>query len=435
MLMEIFNDFFSCFIAALGGILISKNLLNGTIHDKKVTTILSIIIYTLVMYYTYNEEYIPLQTILKCLTFTLIIKRLFDVKIATAFTTSIIVFIILMISEILLMINPYLMKNIILIRSNVLLFTITNSIVMLIGYLISKINFIRKLVNIFIDKLEKNSKRNELIVLIILISSLAFFCYLIFLNRNIEINNTELFVFIVILCIFFYVHIYEKNKYNNLIDRYNNLLEYAYTYEEKLENDKLLRHEHKNQLAVIKGMSKNKKVINYIDSLLKNNKTDTINIKGINNLPKGGLRGLVYYKICLIAKKKINYNVDISRNVKKSFNELSDIDRKNLSYIIGVYLDNAIEECESEKENNISIEIYMIEEVINIIISNTLHNRINLNKLGEKGYTTKGKNHGNGLFLVNKLIKESLNISSNTKIINNFFVQEIKVDTKKMLNK
>ena len=36
--------------------------------------------------------------------------------------------------------------------------------------------------------------------------------------------------------------------------------------------------------------------------------------------------------------------------------------RKDLSYIVGVYLDNAIEECEKNRKSNLMIEIYSKEE-------------------------------------------------------------------------
>lgn len=417
-----------CLVGSVGSILIAKNLLKMNSNNNKLKNIAIIILYTLINCVTFKDNYIPLQTMLKCVALTLTIQQYFGIKIPSAIATSITTIVILMISEILFTINPYLLKNSMIIRSNVYLFTLTNLFIMLIGYLISKINMFNRLINKFLDKFEKDSKYNDLIVLILLISSLAFFCNLIFMNRNVEVNNIALFIFIIILCVLFYIFMYNKNKYNSLIDKYNDLLEYAYTYEEKLDKDKLMRHEHKNQLAVIKGMSKNKKVISYIDELLKNSKdTDDKYIKGLSNIPRGGLRGLIYYKLCLINKKNINYSVDISRNVKKSFNSLSNDDKKVLSYVIGVVLDNALEECENDCNSNIAIEIYKIDKNINIVISNTIINKINLNKIGLKGYTTKGKNHGNGLFLIKKLLNNHDTITMNNKIINNYFVQEIKI--------
>ena len=53
---------------------------------------------------------------------------------------------------------------------------------------------------------------------------------------------------------------------------------------------------------------------------------------------------------------------------------------------------------------------------------------IDLKKIGEKGYTTKGKNHGHGIFLVKNLLSGNDKITMNTKIINNYFVQEIRIN-------
>lgn len=374
----------------------------------------------------------PLQTLIRCLALTLTIQQYFEVKIPVSLVTSVTVIITTIIAEMILMINPFFVSNIVIIRDNMILFTFTNLCGMMIGYLLAKIKFLNNIINKFISKFEKNSKRNELIALIFLLSSTAFFGYLVVINRNIKVNAIALLVFIVILCILSYIYIYEKNSYSKLTYKYNNLLEYAYTYEEKLDKDKLMRHEYKNQLAVIKGMTKSKKIINYIDELLKNNKEEeNINTKGINNIPKGGMRGLIYYKLCLINKKKINYSIDVSKNVKRELTNLSENDKRILSYLIGVFLDNAIEECEKKSMSNISIEIYKLSKDINIIISNTIHSNINLRRIGEKGYTTKGRNHGNGIYLVKKLLKENEKIKVNTKIINNYFVQEIKINTTK----
>jgi two-component system sensor histidine kinase AgrC len=224
------------------------------------------------------------------------------------------------------------------------------------------------------------------------------------------------------------IYIWNKNRYKDLNDSYNILFEYACLYEEELEKDKLTNHEYKNQLAVIKGLTKNKKVLNHIDQILENNKkADTINLHGLNNLPRGGLRGLFYYKISNIKKRNINFSIDISKSVTKSLSKLELEETKTLTYILGVFCDNALEESMKDKNSNISIEMYKIGGEIKIIVSNTIVGKINLNKIGEKGYSTKGNNRGNGLYLVKKLLKNDNKMSLSTKVINNYFVQELSI--------
>ena len=73
----------------------------------------------------------------------------------------------------------------------------------------------------------------------------------------------------------------------------------------------------------------------------------------------------------------------------------------------------------------ISIEIYCIKDVLNIVISNSFDNNIDISKLSTRGYTTKGKGHGNGLYLASKIINNNSNIMVKTDIINKYFVQKI----------
>ena len=424
MLMGLLSKISLCFISTLSSIFLSKNLLKREYECDKKQIILAVILYTTVIIITYNEKYALLQIIIKFLFLSLILIKIFDIKYSTAFITSIMVLIIIILSEIIVLLGPKHIEN------NIIYFTTANIFTIILGYLFTRIKIINQKTSKYLSKIENNPKLSNLLVIFFLISSIILFLYLILINRYIFIHTIALIMFTIIICISFYILLYERYKYVCLMNKYNNLLEYAYTYEEKLENDKLIRHEHKNQLAVIKGMAKNKKVLKYIDEILKNYKNESINIKGINNIPKGGLRGLIYYKICVINKKKINYNIDISSGVRKLFNKLTDKMRKDLSYIVGVYLDNAIEECEKDKTSSIMIEIYAIDEEIFIIISNNINRLVDLNTIGKKGYTTKGKNRGNGLYLVNKIINNSNNISVETKIINNIFVQEIKINTK-----
>ena len=52
---------------------------------------------------------------------------------------------------------------------------------------------------------------------------------------------------------------------------------------------------------------------------------------------------------------------------------------------------------------------------------------IDINKLTSFGYTTKGNEHGIGLYLVNQIIKHNKIFELNTKVDNQFFVQHLKI--------
>lgn len=372
-----------------------------------------------------SESYIIGQLIIKIIVFSLIIKKLFKTKILTSIALSVISSIIVIVAEtFLIVLDNYEHMQLI---SDYLYITLINGFVTsLLSYCISKIFFIKEVINKFLTINEKAIKKSEIAMIWFSLVVIFFFYYLVVLSRYYRINQFTLILIMIISFMMFIIHVCDTNRYNRLIEKYNNVLDYACTYEEELEKDILLRHEHKNQLAVIKGLSKNQKVKNYIDEILKNNKKDkSLNINGINKLPKGGIRGLIYYKICCMKKKNIKYSLDISKNIKEGFIKVSDKNKRLLSYVLGVFLDNAIEECEDNSEGNISIEIYLLNNNINIVVTNTLMDKINIKKIGKRGYSTKGKNRGNGIFLVDNLLKDNKSIKTSNKIINNYFIQEI----------
>ncbi len=405
-------------VFALLSLLIIRKLINKKSSKSIIYKIILISIYTFIIFLSNFVTDMPLSIILIFLGLIFIIKKLYILKFSTSISCSIIILILFTIPK---LIDYFELSS-----------TINNSlkelIVLLLGYIIFQIPIIKNFFRKLISKTEENNI--EIISLIFLISTFTFIYCVIFFNRNIAVNRMILMILVIILCVLYIIHVYDKINYSNLIKKYNSLLDYANSYEEELERDCLIRHEHKNQLAVIKGMVNDKKVIDYINEIIKSYKDEeNIFIKGLNILPNGGLRGLIYYKICTMRRKEIKYSLDISKNIKKHLLDIKSDQKKILTYIIGIFLDNSIEECEQVKDSNISIEIYYINKKINIVITNTLKNKIKLNKLGEKGYSRKGSNRGKGIYLIKKLLKKNKEISVTTKIINNYFVQEIKIDT------
>ena len=68
---------------------------------------------------------------------------------------------------------------------------------------------------------------------------------------------------------------------------------------------------------------------------------------------------------------------------------------------------------------------------------NTFSGIIDLSRLNEIGYSTKGETHGMGLPLVNKITRQNKRFACGPKIMNNFFIQHliIKIFNKENLQK
>jgi two-component system sensor histidine kinase AgrC len=128
-------------------------------------------------------------------------------------------------------------------------------------------------------------------------------------------------------------------------------------------------------------------------------------LKGMESIPKGGLKGLIYYKLSDL--KGINIITNISPNIKKhSFFKCNSPMYNDVLKIIGIYIDNAIEACSNAKEKEIAMEIYCQKNEFHFILSNTYDEIRNISRLEEIGYSTKGKNRGYGLYLVKKIIEK-----------------------------
>ena len=141
--------------------------------------------------------------------------------------------------------------------------------------------------------------------------------------------------------------------------------------------------------------------------------------------------GEIFLPQMIQAAETIKVSLNISKLVENSYlGDMKTKDFKDLTRIIGVYLDNAIEAASTSKDKKLGIEIYEVKGIIQIIISNTYDNAIEKDKVGNERYSTKGKNRGHGLLLVKRILNENNRITSETKITDSLYIQTIKINEK-----
>ena len=278
---------------------------------------------------------------------------------------------------------------------------------------------------------------------IIVMSSVTLVMLAIFfynLIKTFEFNNniiTYLAIIVMLICILLYLF---KQKIENekISKKYDELLDVMKSYESDIEEQRTLRHETKNEFATIKcklqDKEDNKTIIEYIDSVIgEKEKAGSTKYSKFKYLPSNGLKGFFYYKFIEAEKKGINVSINISKQIENSF--LKDIetkDFKDLARIVGVYLDNAIEASSTSEDKKLGIEMYLIKEKIEIIITNTFNNEINLDKIGKESFSTKGKHRGHGLLLVNKILSENNMFEAKNEIRESIYIQSLKIkDNKK----
>lgn len=221
-----------------------------------------------------------------------------------------------------------------------------------------------------------------------------------------------------------------QTKLNNVSYKYEISIKSLREYENILDKIRVNNHENKNEFLTIRNMTKDKNIKKYIDNIIDNRIKDNEKImKKTSKIPEGGLRATIYSKLLIMDEKKIKYSLDIAKEIKVV--DLIDFDEKillSVCKILGVFLDNAIEATESLTKKIIKIEIYTIDNYMCIDITNNYKGVIELNKISKERHTTKGDNHGYGLLLVEKILKESNNYLINEKSVNGeFFTQTLKI--------
>jgi len=273
-----------------------------------------------------------------------------------------------------------------------------------------------------------NSKKKVLFSILALIYIISL---LKLLHQEISIEIVTNTTIILLLNILIIINTEKTMKLYNLTTKYQELKLYSKTNDNLVTDYRSLMHENKNQLLIIKSMlSGNKKDLEkYIDNLL-NNKS-AISNRYLNNLryiPIPGIKNFVNYKLVQLDNIKATIEIYISKELERINPPKIDITNLDNFYtIIGILLDNIIEELKEQEEKLVSINVYMEGNTTNIELANTYRNYIDINKIKMYGYTTKGKEHGVGLYLVNKIIKNNKIFELNTKIDNQLFVQHLKI--------
>lgn len=291
---------------------------------------------------------------------------------------------------------------------------------------------LRKLMNY---KLSENKKIVIISVLATIFTAIFFYKFATGykMNQDVLIYLVSMFAFIIILFTLFRQRIDNEN----VSKKYDELLDVMKNYESDIEEQRTLRHETKNEFATIKcklqDKEDNKTIIEYIDSVIgEKEKAGSTNYSKFKYLPSNGLKGFFYYKCTEAEKKGISVSVNISKQIENSF--LMDIetkDFKDLARIIGVYIDNAIEASSTSEDKKLGIEMYLIKEKIEIIITNTFNNEINLDKIGKESFSTKGKHRGHGLLLVKKILSENNRFEAKKEIRGNIYIQSLKISENK----
>lgn len=216
------------------------------------------------------------------------------------------------------------------------------------------------------------------------------------------------------------------------------LYEYAKESDAVITEYRMALHESNNTLLAIKGMlgGNADEIRDYVDNAIKKRRNITVpkdNFGALNYIPVPSIRYFLSGKICAIKDIGSSVELFISPEVVKIKDYVGMVDCWNDLYIVlGVVLDNVINSLKEAPDKLCSIQMYLENNILHFEFANTFNDTANVRKIAKTGYKTKNVNHGVGLSLVDEVLKKKKYYSLETDIVDNFFVQKLKIDLSKI---
>lgn len=424
-----------CFVMmTISGFYIIKTITKSETNFHSAKTMLLLLILVIIQCLLYKIQYTSTYTLIIYLLNIIVYKEIFNQNIIQSTISTSMLMILSFFGD---LITSIIIMNFFTIaeaRGIWYVMIISNLLSCIIAILICFIPWVKNLLFDINRKIQYKRNVSNIIfftLIIIVFTMLAYNFYSKFGWNISYISNIIIFLIFGILMVIF---INEKNHNDKLTTEYDNLFNYVQTFEDWIEKEQLNRHEYKNQLAVLRCMTKDKNVISKIDEILE----DSINVEGevanqLKSLPKGGMKGLMYYKSSIAQKKKVKLAVDVSIERHSLLEKLTEKDMRILCKLIGIYFDNAIEAALETRKKVVCVEIYELNDHVSFVISNTFKQHKNMDKRNEKGVSSKGEGHGNGLYFASKLISKNDWLSQKQDIVDKYYIQTLvikKPDTK-----
>ena len=291
----------------------------------------------------------------------------------------------------------------------------------------------------------KEYRKIHIFLLSIIIFILIFYNYLSIYSLLGKEDIALYYMSILTISVFFILfssityNLVKNTKIKSEVKSENQKLEQQKKYILDLEKNnneiRKFKHDFNNIILGLDGYINNvdfdkEKLKKYFNSTImtfnNNIELNDIVIAKLNSIKVSSLKSLITNKV-LIAQ---NNNIIVDINIEGEIHDFYT-DELQLSRILGILLDNAIEaSLEVTDDKKIEINIIQIDKTTDIQISNTFTNiGTPITNFNKEGFSTKGANRGLGLSSAHE-IANKLNILLNTEIDGNTFIQNLSIEGK-----
>lgn len=145
-------------------------------------------------------------------------------------------------------------------------------------------------------------------------------------------------------------------------------------------------------------------------------------LSALQKIDHPAIRGIFMTKLLLAQEKGISVHLEMTGKIifPKHVFDL------NLIRILGILLDNAIEEVDALGKGELAVAFFQEKDALVILIQNTVRNPVEpLYQLKKQGFSTKGKGRGYGLSTVDELMSQTSDLLLETTISQHLFVQKL----------
>ncbi len=200
-----------------------------------------------------------------------------------------------------------------------------------------------------------------------------------------------------------YISIY--HKYEIQKEEQHQQIFYNESLANTLQDLKRIKHDQVNHLSVLHAMHQMKKydaAESYLKEML--NINENIGSMSIYDIKNAGLFGIISTKVSSAKNQGIEFDLKVFDVV----DSIPNVKISDLCEVIGIYLDNALEEVFNNGKLKIEMQIETTDKNIIIKIFNECIDVPNIRK------SKKGADRGNGLLIANKILSSYKNIIHST---------------------
>lgn len=258
--------------------------------------------------------------------------------------------------------------------------------------------------------------------------------YYRYINNSLIMTNVNAILFsvyfltTVIMTWFYFKSQAKEIEYYNKQKEFDQMMSYVDALETINNDNRKFKHDYMNVVYSIYGYIEEgniDKLNTYFEEHLlpkSISEFESFNeVTPLTNLKVTELKGLLTTKMLLAKSKKIDFKVE----VLESIDELN-MDIVDLCRLLGILVDNAIEEVEQMVKGNVQVAFIKNSMSKSIIVKNTCQKEIeNINQLFKKGYSSKGENRGLGLTIVKEIVDKNRRITLNTSFSEGCLTHEL----------